>query len=93
VGEDAALQRAADVKAEHEKTKDTLASTQKMLRDSETDHSKTFAQLQQAQKDHVESVAKLKADVLVPALRDLHARQQADIAAKQKAELDALQSR
>lgn len=35
-------------------------------------------------------IAELKAKILIPAQRDLHARQQADLAAKHQAEIDAL---
>lgn len=39
---------------------------------------------------HAAEIVQLKAEVLVPAQRDLHARQLADLAAKHAAELDKL---
>ncbi len=44
----------------------------------------------QLEEHHASHVAKLKNDVLVPAMRDLQARQAADLAARQQAELAAL---
>lgn len=41
---------------------------------------------------HAVAIAQLKAQFLEPALRDLHARQAADLAAQHKATLDALRA-
>ncbi len=46
--------------------------------------------LSEAEKSHVAEIAQLKAEVLIPAQRDLHARQMADLQAKHQAELDRL---
>jgi hypothetical protein len=91
-GEDAALQKVKDQAAAHEadiakSVSTALNAMNTLLTDHRTEMDEQHANLT---KIHAASIAKLKAEVLVPALRDLHARQQADIAAKQQAELDAL---
>jgi hypothetical protein len=51
---------------------------------------KHAAELEAQKTAHEKHVAELKEKYLVPAVRDLHARQQADMAVQQKAALEAL---
>lgn len=97
---DEALQKNADDAAAHALEVDGLKAAHKADRESLADtYEKVIQQLReqhQAELDelrasltesHAADIAKLKAEVLLPAIRDLHARQAADLAAQQAAQL------
>jgi hypothetical protein len=71
---DASLQREVDLKAEHESA---LAAA-------------LAAQAQQLNAEHAAAIAELKEKTLLPAIRDLQARQAADLAAQHAAQLASL---
>lgn len=78
---DAALQKHKDDAESHQRQ---LTAT---LSEQEERHQRAIEQLRS---DHRTTVAQLKTAVLGPALRDLQARQAADLAAKHAADLEAL---
>ena len=89
---DAALQKHADDAEKHRQAIDVTnaehkAAMEKALTEAHADSAKAIAELRAK---FAEEIAALKASVLVPALRDMHARQAADLAAKHQAELDRL---
>ena len=99
-GWDAEIQRRKDDAAKHEaaiaKIVQQHSAEQQSLKDQcaeaiQAAKSDAAAQLSAMAKQHAEEIAKLKASVLVPALKDLQARRQADLDAQHAAELAQLQ--
>ncbi len=80
-----------DLDAALQKHQDDAAALVKALADRDATHAAAMAAaLSDAEVKHAAAIVKLKESVLMPALKDLHSRQQADIAAKHQAELDSL---
>lgn len=92
-GWDTEIQGRKDDAAAHEKAIADLRTELAAVHAKEIESLKSQHQeeLQAASKKHAEEIAALRASVLVPALKDMQARQAADLAAKHEAELAALQ--
>lgn len=90
---DAALQKHADYKAEIQAALDRLRMQHEQAMQAAMVDREAALKDQAAQMEtrHAAEIARLKAEVLVPAQRDLHARQLADLQAKHAAELAKLQ--